>query len=113
MICPRCNTRPSRPSHRYCTECHAKNMREWRKTHKLEGVAKKKDIARSYAGVYLREGKIEKKPCEVCGDPNAQMHHDDYDKPIDIRWLCRTHHVEHHRKEPTRRNNLTLKGVTT
>ena len=31
--------------------------------------------------------------------PKADRHHDDYDKPGDIRWLCRSCHVQHHAKE--------------
>ncbi len=71
-------------------------MRAWRKAHPLSDVARKKAIARAYANVYLRRGLLEKGPCEVCGGP-AQMHHDDYDKPLDVRWLCRTHHLNLHR----------------
>ena len=35
-------------------------------------------------------------PCEVCGELEADRHHDDYDKPLDIRWLCRPHHIQQH-----------------
>lgn len=44
----------------------------------------------------LRDGKIEKLPCMICGKSPAQAHHDDYSKPLDVRWLCVTHHNEHH-----------------
>lgn len=42
-----------------------------------------------------RDNKIERKPCEVCGE-KAQAHHDDYSKPLEVRWLCPKHHSEHH-----------------
>jgi hypothetical protein len=48
--------------------------------------------------MYLKRGKITQKPCEVCGEL-AQMHHDDYSRPLDVRWLCREHHLAHHAKE--------------
>lgn len=40
--------------------------------------------------------RIPKKPCEVCGDPDSQRHHDDYSKPLEVRFLCTKHHAEHH-----------------
>jgi len=44
----------------------------------------------------VRDGKIQRQPCEVCGK-KAQGHHHDYSKPFDVRWLCTTHHREVHR----------------
>jgi len=38
----------------------------------------------------------------VCGG-KAQMHHDDYDKPTDVRWLCKEHHIELHNRHVERR----------
>lgn len=48
--------------------------------------------------VYLRikNGTILKQPCEICNKLPAMAHHDDYSKPLDIRWLCAQHHYEHH-----------------
>jgi hypothetical protein len=41
---------------------------------------------------------IVKGVCEVCGAAKVEAHHDDYTKPLEVRWLCRKHHAEHHRK---------------
>lgn len=46
----------------------------------------------------LKRGLIEKAPCEVCGSAEVDAHHDDYDKPMDVRWLCRRHHQAEHRR---------------
>jgi hypothetical protein len=44
----------------------------------------------------MRDGKLIRQPCEICGE-HAQAHHDDYSKPLDVRWLCTTHHAEWHK----------------
>lgn len=62
-----------------------------------EGKAKKK--ARSAVSYALRRGKIERQPCGVDGcTRKAQAHHQDYNKPLEIEWLCQVHHAEKHSK---------------
>jgi hypothetical protein len=46
----------------------------------------------------LVRGALKSGPCEVCGNRRAVAHHDDYAKPLDVRWLCRSHHRKHHVK---------------
>jgi hypothetical protein len=48
--------------------------------------------ARANARNALRRGDIKRQPCEICGEVVAEMHHDDYAKPFQVRWLCRKHH---------------------
>ena len=45
----------------------------------------------------MKCGRLTREPCEICGEPVTQAHHDDYSKPLDVRWLCRKHHAEHHK----------------
>ncbi len=44
----------------------------------------------------LRDKRLSRKPCEVCDEARVQAHHDDYFKPLDVRWLCIKHHAEAH-----------------
>ena len=47
----------------------------------------------------VRNNKLEPQPCEVCGKTKTEAHHDDYDKPLEIRWLCHKCHMVYHAKE--------------
>jgi hypothetical protein len=77
-------------------------MREWRRHHPLTEEQRVKDRARSYAGVYLRRGKIQREPCADCGGPGEQMHHADYSKPLEVTWLCVLCHRRRHDRERVR-----------
>lgn len=41
----------------------------------------------------VRDKKIFRKPCYVCGDLKSQAHHHDYSKPLDVVWVCAVHHA--------------------
>jgi hypothetical protein len=46
----------------------------------------------------LRRGLLQRQPCVVCGAEKVDGHHPDYDRPMDVVWLCRRHHHAVHRK---------------
>lgn len=50
----------------------------------------------------LKKGTIAKQPCEVCGSTEmVEAHHKNYDKPMDVNWLCVKHHNEADAKDET------------
>ena len=53
--------------------------------------------ARDKVRTAIKNGSIQRSCCEVCKEEKAQAHHDDYTKPLEVRWLCTTHHAEWHR----------------
>lgn len=63
----------------------------------------KKGRARIALQCALRWGKITKPlHCESCGvNPGKPLdgHHDDYDKPLQVKWLCRQCHVNLHARQ--------------
>jgi len=88
----------------------SEKVRAYRQTKK--GKAERKKAREKYSKTYpekrkarsisyreLASGRLEAQPCEVCGIYPAEMHHDDYSKPLDIRWLCKKHHEEFHRRQ--------------
>ena len=44
----------------------------------------------------IRDGILIRGVCEVCGNTRVHAHHEDYSKPLDVVWLCPTHHRERH-----------------
>ncbi|MDK1494581.1 hypothetical protein QN219_32180 [Sinorhizobium sp. 7-81] len=44
----------------------------------------------------VKAGELEKQTCEVCGVEAVDAHHDQYDEPLKVRWLCRRHHTRLH-----------------
>jgi len=62
------------------------------------------DVIRRRVGKSVRRaldrGTIKRDPCEICGNIHSEAHHDDYAKPLEIKWLCRTHHCQLHWRNP-------------
>lgn len=55
-----------------------------------------KTIAVRAVNNHLKNNPDFRKPC-FCGK-KAQAHHPDYTKPLDVIWLCSSHHAEEHRR---------------
>ena len=53
--------------------------------------------AQTMVGNAIRDGKLHRQPCEVCGEARVNAHHNDYLKPLNVRWLCYAHHHQWHR----------------
>lgn len=93
-----------------CRSCAVDRATAWRKANPERFAAGHKasrqrhndrQNARGAVTVALRKGTLVREPCEVCGTvENVHAHHDDYTKRLDVRWLCQTHHAEHHRQRP-------------
>ena len=60
----------------------------------------------------LRTGKLTSQSCEECGADKADAHHDDYAKPLEVRWLCRRHHIQWHRHHGEALNACTVRHWT-
>lgn len=59
-----------------------------------------KDYVRGKLERAVKNGKVIKKPCEICGNPKSEGHHEDYRSHLKVRWLCFKHHREAHNQKP-------------
>jgi hypothetical protein len=59
-----------------------------------------KYAAKVITGNAIRDGILTRaESCEVCGSTDRiEGHHDDYTKPLEVRWLCCKCHVDWHKK---------------
>jgi len=46
----------------------------------------------------VKNGKVIKQPCFVCGEEKTEGHHPCYSLPLDVVWLCKSHHQQLHRE---------------
>jgi len=68
-----------------------RSTKKYRATHRQICLSRSKTNNAIVSGILVRQ------PCEVCGAiDDVHAHHDDYNKPYDVRWLCRKHHNEFH-----------------
>jgi hypothetical protein len=91
---------------KYYREGIEKNKRRYT-AYKANNPEKRK--AQDAVKIAIRNGTLIRKPCEVCGKIKVDAHHDDYSKPLEVRWLCRSHHKDHHYKIQSLIDNPTKK----
>lgn len=102
-----------------CKPCHNAFCREYRQTEKHKEVHKlwsrsdkgkkvrknsrarwlqkykENRIAHSAVSNAIRDGRLERQPCQIC-ENTGEAHHENHSRPFDIKWLCKTHHAEFH-----------------
>lgn len=59
-------------------------------------INKHKHQARAAVQSAIRKGDMERGLCQECGDRKSEAHHPNYSKPLEVVWLCKTHHARVH-----------------
>jgi len=95
-ICRKCNTNIAK-KYRHSKEGKLKVKIAAQKAYKKYPLKVK---ARTIVHRAINSGKIKKpKICSKCKKrKKLDAHHDDYSKPLNIKWLCRGCHADRHRK---------------
>ena len=111
-----------------CIECTKKDelKRRWENIEKIRrydrerGNRQTQEYIKEYRSKYpkkvkattmvnnaIRDGKLFKEPCQVCGTTEKiHAHHEDYAKQLNVRWLCSAHHKQWHRDNGEGKNAL-------
>jgi len=80
-------------------EAHNKATKNWADKNTI------KRAAHLHVSNAVRRGELIPLPCEVCFNTHdIHAHHDDYSKPLEVRWLCNSHHNEWHRENGESKN---------
>lgn len=122
MICKECGVDKTPDSYYVsnrsrCKDCVKASVRQRRKTNpkvqeydrkrgnrqsseylkKYREKYPKKYSAHNMVNNYIRDGKLVKVDTCECGSTFAvEAHHDDYNKPLEVRWLCAVCHKRWH-----------------
>ena len=70
----------------------ADHCRRWRKGNP------RKYAAHILLNNAVRIGTVKHSPCEKCGNGQSHGHHENYDYPLNVVWLCAKHHQVRHRE---------------
>lgn len=102
-----------------CKECtkedvrknRLKNIDYYRSYDRIRGNRLSSQYVREYRKKYpnkykatnmvnnaIRDNRLFNEDCEICGIKPTHAHHDDYLKPLNVRWLCPAHHRQWHVK---------------
>lgn len=51
----------------------------------------------------IKSGELNRLPCVRCGEAKSLAHHENYDEPLNVMWLCQPCHKQRHKE---------IKGLT-
>lgn len=102
----------------YVSENRQKNIEYYREYDRERGARQPPEYEREYRRKYprkykahylvsnaIRDKKLFREPCSECGSEiRIHAHHDDYARPLNVRWLCAAHHKQWHVKNGEGKN---------
>jgi hypothetical protein len=84
-----------------CRQCASARTSQWKRENRERANAgtaaykrrhKERVNARNAVAVAVMRADLTRQPCEVCGEPETEAHHEDYARRLDVQWLCHEHH---------------------
>lgn len=71
---------------------------EYQRVRRLKSPGKNR--ARQKVNNAIRDGRLKRGPCEICGNKKVEAHHKDYRQYLKVNWFCRKHHMIVEGKKP-------------
>jgi len=73
-----------------------RSAKKRRETKKWREENQQKSRAERLLNAAIKRGDIQREPCVFCEKDRSFGHHEDYDKPFDVIWMCVLHHNRLH-----------------
>ena len=70
----------------------AEQTKRWRAEDRRRGVAHNA-VARA-----IKNGSLVRESCKRCNEEKSEAHHENYDMPLDVVWLCSKCHKQRHKE---------------
>lgn len=91
------NSKNTEKHRKYNCEYYNKNRKKiLKQRHEYYLKNKEKKFSHHYVKQALASGELKRQPCVICNDSSVEAHHTNYSKPLDVIWLCQTHHRRVH-----------------
>jgi ribosomal protein S27AE len=58
----------------------------------------RRNVAHSLVAKAIRNGTLVRQPCVRCAEAKSLAHHEDYDHPLVVMWLCQACHKQRHKE---------------
>jgi len=83
----------------------AKNPERQKTSREISAAWRKADVRRMHChrkvAYAILKGTLIRQPCIRCNAEKSLAHHEDYDKPLDVMWLCQPCHKQRHKEIAT------------
>jgi transposase-like protein len=90
-----------------------KRLRFGKKSHFYRGGSISIKEVQYIVATAVRNGHLTKPShCEMCGEdpPRIEAHHSDYNKPLEVGWLCKKCHYAWHKKNKAKSITVNRRG---
>jgi ribosomal protein S27AE len=58
----------------------------------------RRNVAHSQVARAIKNGTLVRQPCVRCAETKSLAHHEDYDHPLVVMWLCQACHKQRHKE---------------
>jgi hypothetical protein len=81
-----------RSKHPHRIELNKEQTKMWRSADRRRGYC------HNLVSRAIKSGELSRLPCSKCGKAKSLAHHESYDEPLNVVWLCQPCHKQRHKE---------------